>query len=62
MILFHHQGGVDIGDVDEKAVRLSVEVDAKPTIEDITSSLLVNVPDASKKEYLKKNRPCLVHF
>ena len=51
VILFHHQGGVDIGDVDEKALRLSVEVDSKPSQEKISSALLVNVADAAKKEY-----------
>lgn len=52
VILFHHQGGVDVGDVDEKALRLSVEVDTKPSIEEIADSLLANVPDAAKKERL----------
>ncbi|KZS14350.1 ATP-citrate synthase [Daphnia magna] len=50
VILFHHQGGVDIGDVDEKALRLSVEIDSKPSQEQISSGLLVNVTDAAKKE------------
>ena len=40
VILFHHQGGVDIGDVDEKALRLFVDVGEKPSLESITSSLL----------------------
>ena len=31
VILFHHEGGVDIGDVDSKAVKL--EVDVKETME-----------------------------
>jgi ATP citrate (pro-S)-lyase len=50
VILFHHQGGVDIGDVDEKALRLSVEIDNKPSRDQILSDLLINVTDAAKKE------------
>lgn len=43
-ILFHHEGGVDIGDVDSKVVRLNVEVDEKEVSEgDIISKLLVKV-------------------
>lgn len=49
VILFHHQGGVDVGDVDEKALRLFVDVDSQPSIEEVTNSLLVNVPDARKQ-------------
>ena len=33
-ILFYHEGGVDVGDVDSKAVRMSVEVDAPDVTED----------------------------
>lgn len=50
VILFHHQGGVDIGDVDEKALRLSVEIDNKPSLEEISKALLINVTDSAKKE------------
>lgn len=56
VILFHHQGGVDIGDVDEKALRLSVEIDNKPSVEEISNALLINVGDAAKKEYVATNR------
>ncbi|KAF9579689.1 citrate synthase, partial [Lunasporangiospora selenospora] len=46
-ILFTHEGGIDIGDVDAKAVRLQVKVqDAFPTAEAIRSALLVNVPES----------------
>nr|UEK51402.1 ATPCL-like protein [Parasacculina yatsui] len=38
-ILFYHQGGVEIGDVDSKAVKLDVAVDTMPTIDDIKSLL-----------------------
>ena len=43
-ILFYHQGGVDVGDVDAKAARLFVRIGDKPTTEGITSALLGNVP------------------
>lgn len=48
-ILFYHQGGVDIGDVDAKAVKLEVPVGKTVTIDKITSVLLGEV-DAKKKE------------
>eukprot|EP00968_Pinguiococcus_pyrenoidosus_P011921 scaffold1004_cov269-Pinguiococcus_pyrenoidosus.AAC.13 len=52
--LFHHEGGVDVGDVDAKAVRLSVSVGSDCTTEMITEALLMNVPEARK--------PQLAHF
>ena len=27
-VLFHHEGGVEVGDVDSKALRVDVEIDA----------------------------------
>lgn len=48
-ILFYHQGGVDIGDVDAKAVKLDVPVGENVTVEKITSVLLGEV-DAKKKQ------------
>jgi ATP citrate (pro-S)-lyase len=43
--LFHHEGGVDVGDVDAKAVRLDVAIDCNSvTVESIEESLLKNVP------------------
>lgn len=47
-ILFYHQGGVDIGDVDAKAVKLDVPVGETVTVDQITSVLLGEV-DAAKK-------------
>jgi len=42
MILFHHEGGVDIGDVDSKAVKLEVDVQEKMEVNEalVKSSLL----------------------
>ncbi|KAI9318054.1 citrate synthase-like protein [Dichotomocladium elegans] len=44
-ILFTHEGGIDIGDVDAKALKLLVKVDeAFPTPEEIKETLLKDVP------------------
>ena len=42
-ILFYHEGGVDIGDVDSKAARLFVEIDSKLSEVEITEKLLTKV-------------------
>merc|ERR1712000_544611 len=45
-ILFTHEGGVDVGDVDEKAEKLLIPVDLAefPSNEEIASTLLSKVP------------------
>ena len=45
VILFHHEGGVDIGDVDSKAVKLEVAVEEKMevTANQVEKSLLVKM-------------------
>lgn len=48
-ILFHHQGGVDIGDVDAKALKLEVPVNRTVTVAEIEKHLLVNLT-ADKKQ------------
>ncbi|EGD77886.1 acly protein [Salpingoeca rosetta] len=48
-ILFHHEGGVDIGDVDAKAARMEVQLDTKPTPDQIRESLLTHL-DASRQQ------------
>lgn len=50
-ILFYHQGGVDIGDVDSKAVKLEVPVGENLSKEDVLSVLLTQVKE-SKKEMI----------
>uniref|UniRef100_A0A3Q2HKI8 ATP-citrate synthase n=1 Tax=Equus caballus TaxID=9796 RepID=A0A3Q2HKI8_HORSE len=50
-VLFHHEGGVDVGDVDAKAQKLLVGVDEKLSPEDIKKHLLVHAPE-DKKEIL----------
>ncbi|EIN08779.1 ATP-citrate synthase [Punctularia strigosozonata HHB-11173 SS5] len=52
LILFTHEGGVDIGDVDAKALTLLIPVNAPfPSRDEIASKLLAHVP-ADKKETL----------
>ncbi|XP_030240231.1 ATP-citrate synthase isoform X3 [Drosophila navojoa] len=53
-ILFYHQGGVDIGDVDAKAVKLEVKVDSTLSLADVKTTLLKAITDASKKERIAK--------
>lgn len=43
-ILFHHEGGVNVGDVDSKAVRLEVPIGTFPSAEEIKKKLLEKVP------------------
>uniref|UniRef100_A0A6A7FXX1 ATP-citrate synthase n=3 Tax=Hirondellea gigas TaxID=1518452 RepID=A0A6A7FXX1_9CRUS len=43
-ILFYHEGGIDIGDVDSKARRLFIASTETPTNEDIIEKLLKKVP------------------
>ncbi|KAF9174977.1 citrate synthase [Mortierella sp. AD011] len=46
-ILFTHEGGIDVGDVDAKALKLQVKVNAAfPTRATIQTSLLTHVPQA----------------
>ncbi|XP_014472586.1 PREDICTED: ATP-citrate synthase [Dinoponera quadriceps] len=48
-ILFHHQGGVDIGDVDAKALKLDIPVgDELPDRSTLIDKLLTNVMDDKK--------------
>ena len=49
-MLFHHQGGVDVGNVDEKALKLKIPVGSAASAQDISSSLLsqVSTEDATK--------------
>ena len=47
-ILFHHEGGVNVGDVDSKAIRLEVPIGTYPTAEEIEKKLLKNMPAERK--------------
>ncbi|KEZ46099.1 hypothetical protein SAPIO_CDS0948 [Scedosporium apiospermum] len=50
-ILFTHEGGVDVGDVDEKAEKLLIPVDLSqyPSNREIAEALLSNVPEGVHK-------------
>ncbi|XP_047364838.1 ATP-citrate synthase isoform X2 [Vespa velutina] len=49
-ILFHHEGGVDIGDVDSKALKLDIPVDSELADRDtLINKLLVNVTDEKQE-------------
>ncbi|XP_046674002.1 ATP-citrate synthase isoform X2 [Homalodisca vitripennis] len=48
-ILFYHQGGVDIGDVDAKALRVDVPIDSSISAAQIESSLLKQLKPDKKK-------------
>ncbi|XP_019739019.1 ATP-citrate synthase-like isoform X2 [Hippocampus comes] len=50
-VLFHHQGGVEVGDVDAEAQRLTVAVDEELRRDQVTKHLLTHVP-GEKKEIL----------
>ena len=51
-ILFHHQGGID--DVDAKALKLNIDIDRKPTDDDIKQQLLTNVTTNDQRDRLSK--------
>lgn len=51
-ILFHHQGGVDIGDVDEKALQLNIPINEDLNIDEVKSKLLINIHDSEKQQRL----------
>lgn len=52
-ILFYHQGGVDIGDVDSKALKLEIPVGSVTNLDEISSNLLTKVEDAKKPRIAK---------
>ena len=54
-LLFYHEGGVDVGDVDSKAVHHLVPLGSGLTEEEVQSALLTGVTDA-------KRRPVLASF
>ena len=47
-VLFHHEGGVDVGDVDAKAQKLLVGVDEKITEDAVQKQLLTHIPKDKK--------------
>jgi ATP citrate (pro-S)-lyase len=51
-ILFHHEGGVDVGDVDSKALKINLPIDGQLNVNDLASKLLIHVANQKKKEML----------
>jgi len=49
MVYFYHEGGVDVGDVDAKAMRMTIGTDEDIDIATVTKELLKELP-AGKKE------------
>ncbi|KAJ1653118.1 ATP citrate lyase subunit 1 [Dispira simplex] len=52
-ILFTHEGGIDVGDVDAKAKRLSIPVNQPfPSAKEITNTLLTHIDGEAKQQVL----------
>ena len=49
LVLFYHRGGVDVGDIDAKAVKMLVPIGGMPTAAELEKKLLGKVPKARKK-------------
>lgn len=47
-VLFHHEGGVDVGDVDAKAKKLLIGVDEKISEDAVKKQLLPLIPNDKK--------------
>ncbi|KAJ1973947.1 ATP citrate lyase subunit 1, partial [Dimargaris cristalligena] len=53
VILFTHEGGIDVGDVDAKALRLLIPVNQPfPSVADISATLLRDISGEAKKQVL----------
>ncbi|KAG1651335.1 ATP-citrate synthase [Nymphon striatum] len=52
-VLFYHEGGIDIGDVESKALQLNIDIDEKPKEEVIEEILLKNLSSGGKKHVSK---------
>lgn len=48
-ILFYHQGGVDVGDVDAKASKLQIDINGNCEHETVKTELLQKLPDSDKE-------------
>jgi ATP citrate (pro-S)-lyase len=47
-ILFHHEGGINVGDIDTKAMRMLVPIGQIPNAEEIEKNLLGKIPKERK--------------
>jgi ATP citrate (pro-S)-lyase len=62
MILFHHEGGIDVGDVDAKALSLLVATGKPfPSQDDVKATLLKHVNGEAKKDTLAEFIARLYH-
>lgn len=50
-ILFHHEGGINVGDVDSKAARLNIPIGKYPSAEEIEKKLVERLP-ADRKAHV----------
>jgi ATP citrate (pro-S)-lyase len=53
LILFHHEGGIDIGDVDSKALSYSIFIDESFDTKKMEDALLKHVP-TDRRPYVTK--------
>lgn len=60
-VLFHHEGGVDVGDVDAKAQKLLIGVDKKISEEQVTKELLSKAP-TDKRAWVGLKLRCIFSF
>lgn len=58
MVLFHEEGGMDVGDIDSKAHRVSVDIDE--TLSSEQAHLLVSHVAKEKREYVV-HLSCMVY-
>jgi len=49
-ILFHHEGGINVGDIDTKAARMKIPIGTYPSVAEIEKQLLGKVP--SERRFL----------
>jgi ATP citrate (pro-S)-lyase len=60
-ILFHHEGGVDVGDVDSKALKILVEVDEVVSAATVHSKLLTNDAVSAERKGMLAEFIVLLH-
>ncbi|ESO12632.1 hypothetical protein HELRODRAFT_155589 [Helobdella robusta] len=53
VILFHHEGGVDVGDVDAKALKLKIPINRDLKDEDVSNILLVNAQPQNRNSLIE---------
>jgi len=58
LILFHHEGGIDIGDVDSKALSYSIFIDESFDAKKMEDALLKHVP-TDRRPYVKQKESIL---